>query len=71
MEDLWIFLTIIIVVSILAGAYQKRLKYGHLQRGIDAGSRDDDIDDLMRRVATLESIVTDRKSRLKDEIDNL
>ena len=68
---LWIFLTIIVVTSILASTYRSRLKYQHRRNSSEDRARDDDIDDLMRRVATLESIVTDPKSRLKDEIENL
>ena len=69
--DLWTFLTIIVLASIGLSAYQARLRHMRKSPRSDACSRDEDIDDLMERVATLESIVTDRKSRLKDEIDSL
>ncbi len=69
--DLWTFLTIIVLASIGLSAYQARLRHMRRSKPSDSCSRDEDIDDLAERVATLESIVTDRKSRLKDEIDRL
>ena len=72
--DLWTFLTIIVLASIGLSAYQARLRHQRRQPQAeeDRGcARDADIDKLIARVATLESIVTDRKSRLKDEIDQL
>ena len=69
--DIFTFILIIVLASLGFGAYEKRLKYLRRTRPDDTCSRDEDIDDLMERVATLESIVTDRKTRLKDEIDNL
>ena len=68
---MWTFVTIIAVAGILGQSYRTRLKYQHRRESSEDRSRDDDIDDLMRRVATLESIVTDPKSRLKDQIENL
>ena len=69
--DIFTFILIIVLASLGFGAYEKRLKYLRRNRPDDTCSRDEDIDDLMERVATLESIVTDRKTRLKDEIDSL
>ncbi|MCY4198273.1 MAG: hypothetical protein OXE81_01120 [Gammaproteobacteria bacterium] len=69
--DLWTFLTIIVLASLGLSAYQAWLKQRRRKPTDQACARDDDIDALMQRVATLESIVTDEKSRLKDEIERL
>lgn len=69
--DLWTFIAIVVLGSFALSAYQARLKHLRRAKSSDTCSRDEDIDDLLTRVATLESIVTDRKSRLKDEIDSL
>ncbi len=69
--DLWTFLTIIVLASLGLSAYQAWLRQQRRKPTDQACARDDDINALMRRVATLESIVTDRKSRLKDEIERL
>lgn len=69
--NLWTFLTVIVLASLALSAYQARLKHTRRTKPSDTCARDEDVDDLMDRVATLESIVTDRTSRLKDEIDGL
>ena len=69
--DLWTFLTIIVLASLGLSAYQARLRAQRRAPRDQACERDADIDKLMDRVATLESIVGDPKSRLKDEIDRL
>ena len=69
--DLWTFLTIIVVASLGLSAYQARLRAERRKPHEEGCTRDADIDKLMQRVANLESIVTDRKSHLKDEIDRL
>ncbi len=69
--DLWTFVTIVTLAGIALSAYQARLKHLRRSRLRDGSVRDEDIEDLKARVATLESIVTDRRSRLKDEIDRL
>lgn len=69
--DVLTFVVIIVLASLGLSAYQARLRHLRRSRPSDSCARDEDIDDLMERVATLESIVTDQKSRLKDEIDSL
>lgn len=69
--DMWTFIAIAVLASVGLSAYKARLRHQRRRLDEEYCARDEDIDDLMDRVATLESIVTDKKSRLKDEINNL
>lgn len=69
--DMWTFIAITVLAAVGLSAYKARLKHQRRIHEDEYCARDEDIDDLMDRVATLESIVTDKKSRLKDEINNL
>ncbi len=69
--NLWTFLTIIVLASLALSAYQAWLKQQRRKPRDQGCARDEDIENLKARVATLESIVTDGKTRLKDEIERL
>ena len=66
---------IIVVVAIIGGigydALKMRYKYQQLASGKGVDKLEQEISDLKQRVATLESIVTDRSYQLKEQINQL
>jgi phage shock protein C len=66
---------IIVVVAILGGlvydALKMRYKYQQLASGKGVDKLEQDITALKQRVATLESIVTDKSYELKQQISQL
>lgn len=65
----------IVAISCLTGVLTEYFKTQRKNAAAQPAEADDDllaeIDDLRERVETLEAIVTDRKSQLRDELDNL
>lgn len=66
---------IIVVVAIISGigydALKMRYKYQQLASGKGVDKLEQEISELKQRVATLESIVTDRSYQLKEQINQL
>jgi phage shock protein C len=66
---------IIVVVAIIAGigydALKMRYKYQQLASGKGVDKLEQDITELKQRIATLESIVTDKPYQLKQQINQL
>lgn len=66
---------IIVVVAIIGGigydALKMRYKYQQLASGKGVDKLEQEISELKQRVATLESIVTDRSYQLKEQINQL
>ena len=66
---------IIVVVAIIGGvaydAMKMRYKYKQLASGKGVDKLEQEISELKQRVATLESIVTDRSYQLKEQINQL
>lgn len=66
---------IIVVVAIIGGigydALKMRYKYQQLASGKGVDKLEQEISELKQRVATLESIVTDRAYQLKEQINQL
>jgi phage shock protein C len=66
---------IIVVVAIIGGigydALKMRYKYQQLASGKGVDKLEQDINELKQRIATLESIVTDKPYQLKQQINQL
>ena len=66
---------IIVVVAIIGGigydALKMRYRYQQLASGKGVDKLEQEISELKQRVATLESIVTDRSYQLKEQINQL
>jgi membrane protein insertase Oxa1/YidC/SpoIIIJ len=66
---------IIVVVAIVGGviydAMKMRYKYRHLASGKGYDELQQEMQAVKERLATLESIVTDKKYQLKEEINRL
>ena len=66
---------IIVVVAIIGGvaydAMKMRYKYKQLASGKGVDTLEKEVSELKQRVATLESIVTDKSYQLKQQISQL
>lgn len=66
---------IIVVVAIIGGigydALKMRYKYQQLASGKGVDKLEQEISELKQRIATLESIVTDKSYQLKQQINQL
>lgn len=72
MEGVFMMVVLIVLISCSAGVATRYIRFR--QRQLSAQDGDDvreELDEVKQRVEVLEKIVTDRKFRLSDEIDNL
>ncbi len=71
----WVFLGVVIVVSVVADSIVKIVKAstsgGSKQLRERVQDLEEDLEDSMRRIEVLEKIVTDEKHNLSREIDDL
>lgn len=72
MEGVFIMVVLIVLISCSAGVATRYIRFR--QRQLSAQDGDDvreELEEVKQRIEVLEKIVTDRKFRLSDEIDNL
>ena len=72
MEGVFMMVVLIVLISCSAGVATRYIRFR--QRQLSAQDGDDvreELEEVKQRVEVLEKIVTDRKFRLSDEIDNL
>ena len=72
MEGVFMMVVLIVLISCSAGVATRYIRFRQRQLGAQV---DDDVreelEEMKERIEVLEKIVTDRKYRLSDEIDNL
>ena len=72
MEGVFMMVVLIVLISCSAGVATRYIRFR--QRQLSAQGGDDvreELEEVKQRIEVLEKIVTDRKFRLSDEIDNL
>lgn len=69
MDMMWIFLTVVVSMSIYYNYKTKQSEYKH-SRGENQGL-ERELDELRDRIETLETLVTDRSYQVRCEIDEL
>ncbi|MCK5574242.1 MAG: hypothetical protein KAI28_00440 [Sphingomonadales bacterium] len=69
--DVFEFVIIIVVIGTVAQIFREHFKRKNSDIGSEKHKLNTRIEELEHRIATLERIATDGKSRLADEIDNL
>ena len=65
------FIIIIVVVGTVGQIFREHFKRKNSDTGAEKHKLNTRVEELEKRVATLERIATDGKSRLADEIDSL